>query len=434
MAAYLRATDRGDQAALAEAAPHASGGRSGGPRGPEEVLRRGGRDQPVRARAAHRGPALARPRAAGEPLAAEVKKEGWPAAIKAALIGSCTNSSYEDMQRAAHIATQALKAGLKAKTPFLVTPGLRAHLPDHQARRDHEHLRADRRHRARQRVRALHRPVEALGRRATNEVNTIVSSFNRNFPGRNDGSAATMSFLTSPEIVTALAFAGLAGVRSGQRNHSRGRTAVRSASPRRRARSCPRAASPRARRASRPPPPSGDRVEVQIPPDSERLQLLQPFPRWDGRDFTELPILVKTKGKTTTDHISPAGDLAPLPRPSRQDQRQHVPGRGERVHRRGGQGHQPHHRRERARPSPRSRATSRRAAISWIVIGDENYGEGSSREHAAMSPRYLGAKVVIVQELRAHPRDQPQEAGHPAPDLRGPQGLRPLRAGRTASP
>ena len=140
-------------------------------------------------------------------LAAEVKKEGWPAQIKASLIGSCTNSSYEDMKRAAHVAMQALKAGLKVKTPFLVTPG---------SERIHQTIKRD----------GIMATFEQIGgtvlanacgpcigqwKRSdvgTQESNSIVSSFNRNFPGRNDGSASTLSFLTSPEIVTALAFAG----------------------------------------------------------------------------------------------------------------------------------------------------------------------------------------------------------------------------------
>ena len=141
-------------------------------------------------------------------LAAEVKKEGWPATITNALIGSCTNSSYEDMKRSAHVAMQALKAGLKAKTPFLVTPG---------SERIYQTIKRD----------GIMATFEQIGgtvlanacgpcigqwKRSDvgkDETNTIVSSFNRNFPGRNDGSAATLSFLTSPEIVTALAFGAL---------------------------------------------------------------------------------------------------------------------------------------------------------------------------------------------------------------------------------
>jgi aconitate hydratase len=137
------------------------------------------------------------------------------------------------------------------------------------------------------------------------ETNAIVSSFNRNFPGRNDGSASTLSFLTSPEIVTALAFAGSLEFDPSMAP-SPVPTGARSASPRPRARSCRARGFAKGEEGFEAPAASGD-LQVVIPPDSERLQILQPFPRWDGKDFTELPILVKTKGKTTTDHISPAG-------------------------------------------------------------------------------------------------------------------------------
>jgi aconitate hydratase len=207
MAAYLRATDRADQAALAERS------REHLVADPEVLADpKKHYDEVVEINLSELEPHIVGPHSPDRArpvsrLAAEVKKEGWPPAIKAALIGSCTNSSYEDMQRAAHIATQALKAGLKAKTPFLVTPG---------SERIYQTIKRD----------GIMSTFEQIGGTvlanacgpcigqwkrsdvATNEVNTIVSSFNRNFPGRNDGSAATMSFLTSPEIVTAMAFAG----------------------------------------------------------------------------------------------------------------------------------------------------------------------------------------------------------------------------------
>src|SRR6266581_843735 len=238
-------------------------------------------------------------------LAAEVKKEGWPAPIKAALIGSCTNSSYEDMKRAAHIAMQGLKAGLKARTPFLVTPG---------SERIYQTIKRD----------GIMETFEKMGgtvlanacgpcigqwKRADvsrEETNTIVSSFNRNFPGRNDGSAATLSFLTSPEIVTALAFAGtlefdpVHGTIPGPDGK-----AFRFTPPE--SEELPAKGFAKGEEGYEAPAADGEGVEVKVKPDSQRLQLLQPFPLWDGNDFDALPILVKTKGKTTTDHISPAG-------------------------------------------------------------------------------------------------------------------------------
>ena len=396
MAAYLRATDRADVAALAEqyrdhlvADPEVLAN-------PKKYF-----DEVVEIDLSELEPHIVGPHSPDRArpvskLAAEVRKEGWPAQIKAALIGSCTNSSYEDMKRAAHVATQALKAGLQAKTPFLVTPG---------SERIYQTIKRD----------GIMATFEQIGgtvlanacgpcigqwKRSdvgTNETNTIVSSFNRNFPGRNDGRAATLSFLTSPEIVTALAFAGsiefdpVNGTIPGPDGKPFRFTAPESEE-------LPRQGFAKGEEGYEAPAADGDSVVVAIPPDSERLQLLQPFPRWDGKDVVELPILVKTKGKTTTDHISPAGAWLRY--------RGHLdkisdnmflgavnaftgeagtgvnPVTGE-----GGKGF-----------SRIARDLKARGA-GWVVIGDENYGEGSSREHAAMSPRYLGGRTVIVKSF-----------------------------------
>jgi aconitate hydratase len=329
-------------------------------------------------------------------LAADVRTNGWPATIKAALIGSCTNSSYEDMRRAAHIARQGIKAGLKAKTPFLVTPG---------SERIHQTIKRD----------GIMATFEQMGgtvlanacgpcigqwKRSDvgkDETNTIVSSFNRNFPGRNDGSQATLSFLTSPEIVTALAFAGTLDFDPihGALTTPDGKP-FRFAPPE--GEELPRDGFARGEEGYEAPAADGAGVQVIVRPDSERLQLLQPFPRWDGKDFDRLPILVKTKGKTTTDHISPAGAWLRF--------RGHLDkisdnmflgalnaftgesGKGVNVLTG-----------EAGVPLTRIARDWKAKGVSWIVIGDDNYGEGSSREHAAMSPRYLGAKVVLVRSF-----------------------------------
>ena len=329
-------------------------------------------------------------------LAAEVKTNGWPAPIKAALIGSCTNSSYEDMRRAAHVAMQGIKAGLKARTPFLITPG---------SERIYQTIRRD----------GIMATFEKMGgtvlanacgpcigqwKRSDvgkDEANTIVSSFNRNFPGRNDGSQATLSFLTSPEIVTALAFAGtlefdpVHGTLTGPDGKQ-----FRFTPPE--GEELPREGFARGEEGYEAPAADGGAVQVVVRPDSERLQLLQPFPRWDGKDFDRLPILVKTKGKTTTDHISPAGAWLRF--------RGHLDkisdnmflgalnaftgetGKGTNVLTG-----------ETGVLFTRIARDWKAKGASWIVVGDENYGEGSSREHAAMSPRYLGAKVVLVKSF-----------------------------------
>jgi aconitate hydratase len=329
-------------------------------------------------------------------LAADVRANGWPAGIKAALIGSCTNSSYEDMRRAAHIAMQGLRAGLRAKTPFLVTPG---------SERIYQTIKRD----------GIVATFERMGGTvlanacgpcigqwkrsdvAKDETNTIVSSFNRNFPGRNDGSQATLSFLTSPEIVTALAFAGTLEFDPvhGTLTAPDGR-AFRFTLPE--GEELPHQGFARGEEGYEAPAADGAAVQVLVRPDSERLQLLQPFPRWDGRDFDRLPILVKTKGKTTTDHISPAGSWLRF--------RGHLDkisdnmflgalnaftgetGKGLNVL----SG-------EAGVLLTRIARDWKARGVGWIVVGDENYGEGSSREHAAMSPRYLGAKVVLVKSF-----------------------------------
>jgi aconitate hydratase len=396
MATYLRATDRADVARLAEAAaehlvadPEVADDPA---RFYDEIIEIDldqlepqvvGPHSPDRARAISR-------------LAADVLASGWPGAITNALIGSCTNSSYEDMRRAAHVARQGLTAGLRAKIPFLVTPG---------SERIYQTIKRD----------GLLDTFEEMGgtvlanacgpcigqwKRSDvgrDQANTIVSSFNRNFPGRNDGSAATLSFLTSPEIVTALAFAGtltfdpVHGTLPGPDGRPFRFTAPE-------AEELPRDGFARGEEGFEPPAADGARVVVEIRPDSERLQILEPFPPWSGADFVDLPILVKTKGKTTTDHISPAGPWLRY--------RGHLdrisdnmflgavnaftgePGKGMNVFS-GGCGI------AFARVARDYKARS----VSWIVVGDENYGEGSSREHAAMSPRYLGGKAVIVRSF-----------------------------------
>jgi len=329
-------------------------------------------------------------------LGADAKKHGWPTTITNALIGSCTNSSYEDMRRAAHIASQALKAGVKAKSRFLITPG---------SERVFQTLKRD----------GITATFEQLGGTvlanacgpcigqwkrsdvAANQTNTIVSSFNRNFPGRNDGSASTLSFITSPDIVTALAIAGTLDFDPvhGTLTTADG-TSLRFTAPE--AEELPRDGFARGAEGYEAPAEDGDSVAIELPPNSERLQVLGPFVAWDGGDFIDLPILVKTKGKTTTDHISPAGPWLRF--------RGHLDrisdnmflgavnaftgetGRG--ANPLTGAANQ---------PFAKIARELKGQGVEWMVVGDENYGEGSSREHAAMSPRYLGCVAVIVRSF-----------------------------------
>src|SRR5213595_3785655 len=396
MAAYLRATDRADLAALAEEFREQLVADPQVTEQPKEFY-----DEIIAINLDELEPHIVGPHSPdrGRPvskLGAEVRQQGWPATITNALIGSCTNSSYEDMRRAAHIATQGIKAGLKAKIPFLITPG------------------SDRIYQTIKRDGMVDTFAKIGGTVLANacgpcigqwkrsdvkpgETNTIVSSFNRNFPGRNDGSAATLSFLTSPEIVTALAFAGTLEfdpVR-GTLPDGRGKP-FRFTPPE--AEELPRDGFARGEEGYEPPAADPDSVRVIVRPDSDRLQLLETFKPWDRKDFVDLPILVKAKGKTTTDHISPAGPWLRY--------RGHLDkisdnmflgvvnaftgeaGKG--VHPLGG---------GEPRPFTTIARDLKARGVRWVVIGDENYGEGSSREHAAMSPRYLGCAVVLVKSF-----------------------------------
>ena len=396
MAAYLRATERADVAKLAEAfGEHLVPDPDvvGDPKRFFDELVEINLDELEPHIVGPHSPDRGRP--IGE-LAAEARENRWPTRITNALIGSCTNSSYEDMRRAAHVAAQGIKAGLKAKMPFLITPG------------------SDRIYQTIKRDGMVDTFAKIGGTVLANacgpcigqwkrsdvkpgETNTIVSSFNRNFPGRNDGSAATLSFLTSPEIVTALAFAGTLEfdpVR-GTLPDGRGKP-FRFTPPE--AEELPRDGFAHGEEGYEPPAADPESVRVIVRPDSDRLQLLEPFKPWDGRDFVDLPILVKAKGKTTTDHISPAGPWLRY--------RGHLDKISDNMFLGvvnaftgdAGKGVNPLTGGE-PQPFTTIARDLKARGVRWVVIGDENYGEGSSREHAAMSPRYLGCAVVLVKSF-----------------------------------
>jgi aconitate hydratase len=396
MAAYLRATEREEVAALAEAArAHLTAD--------PEALREPGRyfDEVVEIDLSTLEPHVVGPHSPDRArpisrLAAEVRAEGWPAQIRSALIGSCTNSSYEDMKRAAHIATQAHQAGLRATTPFLVTPG---------SERIYQTIKRDGILEAFERIGGVVLanacgPCIGQWKRSDvgrEEANTIVSSFNRNFPGRNDGSPATLSFLTSPEIVTALAFAGSLEVDpvNGTLPGPDGRP-FRFTPPA--GEELPPRGFATGEAGYEAPAADGDRVMVEVRPDSERLQLLAPFLPWSGQDFVERPILVKTRGKTTTDHISPAGAWLRYRGHLDRISNNMFLGAVNALTGETGKGVNPLSG-EAGQPFAKIARDLKDRGTPWVVIGDENYGEGSSREHAAMSPRYLGCEAVIVRSF-----------------------------------
>jgi aconitate hydratase len=396
MAAYLEATDRREIARLADAHrahlvadPEVEANPSAFYDEIVEIDLDALEPQVVGPHSPDRGRPISR-------LGEEARREGWPLRITNALIGSCTNSSYEDMRRVAHIATQALKAGLRAKSTFLITPG---------SERVFQTIKRDGIVDTLQKIGGTVLanacgPCIGQWKRSdvgANETNTIVSSFNRNFPGRNDGSAATLSFITSPDIVISLALAGtldfdpVHGTLPGPDGKP-----VRLTAPE--AEELPRDGFARGAEGYEAPADDPGSVTIEIPPDSERLQVLGPFVAWDGKDFVELPILVKTRGKTTTDHISPAGPWLRYRGHLDRISDNMFLGALNAFTGETGKGVNPLTGAA-GQPFAKTARELRARGVPWMVVGDENYGEGSSREHAAMSPRHLGCVAVLVRSF-----------------------------------
>ena len=328
-------------------------------------------------------------------MKAAVVENNFPDKLSVALIGSCTNSSYEDIDRAANIARQALSKGLKAKSEFKITPGS-------------EQVRATIERDGQlgiltefggQVLANACGPCIGMWKRMdikTGERNTIVNSFNRNFAKRNDNNPETLSFVASPEITTALAIAGTLSfnpetdyITNAQGEH------VMLDPPF--GLELPKKNFERDKRGFLAPLKNGFKTKIAMPEGNDRLQFMEPFKKWDGNDILEAPLLLKARGKCTTDHISPAGAWLNF--------RGHLdnisknmflgavnaftgnPGEAKNLFT--GEYKQVH---EVARDY-------KDKGIGWIVAGDENYGEGSSREHAAMEPRFLGGKAIITKSF-----------------------------------
>jgi aconitate hydratase len=326
-------------------------------------------------------------------LAAEVRAGGcdFPDAISAALIGSCTNSSYEDMHRAADVASQALRHGVRAAVPFLVTPGserVRATLErDGQA----EPLRAI----GGAVMANACGPCIGQWRRApaTDGVpNTIVTSFNRNFPRRNDGQATTMNLLASPEIVTAFAIAGRLSFNPLTDTLTGEDGIPFRLEPPARAPEVPSSGFEPGRARYEAPPEDGHDIELPLRAGSDRLQAMSPWPAWDGRDLLDMPVLVKARGKTTTDQISPAGPWLSLRGHLERFSDNLLAGASNAFTGVAGKGRDGRTLAEIARDH-------RARGVRWVIVGDANYGEGSSREHAALSPRLLNGAAVIARSF-----------------------------------
>jgi len=338
-------------------------------------------------------PDLARPISR---LAAEVKAEGYPDVLSASLVGSCTNSSYEDITRAADVAEQAFAQGLRMTSPLLVSPGseqIRATIA-----RDGQ-LSSLERIGGKVLANACGPCIGQWKRDlAPGEANAILTSFNRNFPKRNDGSTGTMAFIASPEMVVALGIAG-------SLSFDPMRDTIRAADgkqvrlePPRKAADLPPKGFAGGHSGYLAPSEHSETVKVVIARDSERLQGLTPFPAWDGHDLMDLPLLLKANGKCTTDHISPAGPwLRYRGHLDRISDNMFLGAlnafTGETGHGRDlVTGHA-------GEPFSKIARNYKSNGLRWIVVGDENYGEGSSREHAAMSPRHLGGAAVIVRSF-----------------------------------
>jgi aconitate hydratase len=340
-------------------------------------------------------PDLARP---VSQMAQAVRDEDYPDAISVALIGSCTNSSYEDIARVVDVARQARDHGMqRASVPFMVSPGseqIRATIERDGQMADLQSFGA---------TVLANACGPCIGQWQRDEIqagqrNSIVTSFNRNFPRRNDGNSETLAFIASPEIVAAYALAGrlsfnpLTDTIDTPSGDSFKLDAPQPAPD------LPADGFVRDVEGYLAPPDDGSATDVSIDPASDRLQKLEPFSPWSGADYTELPLLIKVRGKCTTDHISPAGPWLRF--------RGHLDNISNNMFTgatnafsgnagvtrdilEGGD----------ERPVPEIARAYKGRDLRWIVVGDENYGEGSSREHAAMSPRLLGAAVVITRSF-----------------------------------
>ena len=329
-------------------------------------------------------------------LSEDVRSKNYIDSISVALIGSCTNSSYEDMSRVASLAEQAKSKGVKSKIPLLITPGseqIRGTIERDGQMDSLKEIGAT------VLANACGPCIGQWSRPELNddEKNTIVTSFNRNFPGRNDGHRNTLNFIGSPEMIVALALGGRLSFNPLIDELTAADGSKFKLNPPESAPEIPKDGFVRPDGIFIAPPKNSENLEVIIDPNSKRLQRLEPFEKWDGKDFEEIPILVKAKGKCTTDHISPAGAWLSL--------RGHLDnlsdnmllgavnafndevGKGKNI----------------LNNHMESFSTIARQykekSMRWVIIGDSNYGEGSSREHAAMSPRFLGCAAVITKSL-----------------------------------
>jgi aconitate hydratase len=345
-----------------------------------------------------------------------IQEKGWKDEIKASLIGSCTNSSYEDMSKSVHIAQQAFDKGLSSKTPFLVTPGseqIRATMERDGYTQKLTQAGAQVLANACGPCIGQWKRTDLPEEEKSVEENAILTSFNRNFRGRNDGHAKTMNFLASPELVTAMAFSGKLSFNPQTDTLLDAQGKPFQFEPPQ-GQDLPLKGFDQGRPDFRPSPPQPEpSLPITIDPSSSRLQVLEPFQPWDGQEFKDLRVLVKVQGKCTTDHISAAGpwlkykghlenianntligalnafnqkiNLVKNERTGKEDSIPEV-GKDYKAH-----------------------------SIPWAVIADHNYGEGSAREHAALQPRFLGCKMIVSKSFaRIHETNLKKQGVLPA--------------------
>mmetsp|Transcript_5359 Transcript_5359/g.9401 ORF Transcript_5359/g.9401 Transcript_5359/m.9401 type:complete len:794 (-) Transcript_5359:709-3090(-) len=324
-----------------------------------------------------------------------VKEKQWPEELKVGLIGSCTNSSYEDMTRSASLVRQALDKGVRFKSVYNCTPG------SEQVRATIERDGVIGTFQEAGGIVLANACGPCIGQWNRSDVpkgtpNSIVTSFNRNFTSRNDGNPKTHAFVTSPELVTAFALAGTISFNpltdplydkdgnpfmlvppSGDELPSKGFDPGMD--------------------TYQPPAEGGADLSVDVSPSSQRLQLLEPFAPWDGKDYEDCPILIKALGKCTTDHISMAGPWLKYRGHLENISNNMLIGA---INIENGEANKVTNQITGEVGSVPDTARAYKAAgIKWVVVGDENYGEGSSREHAALEPRYLGGCAVIVRSF-----------------------------------
>jgi len=395
MADYLRATERADVASLAEGVAEFLAPDKEVVAAPEKYY-----DRIVEINLSELEPHVNGPFTPDlawpiSKFAEAVKKNNYPEELKVALIGSCTNSSYEDIERSASVAKQALEKGLKAKSEFTITPGS-------------EQIRA-----TIERDGQLKTLTDIGGLVLANacgpcigqwkrhdvkmgEKNSIITSYNRNFTGRNDANPATHAFVASPEIVTAFALAGKLTFNPLTDSVVNDKGEMVKLDPPH-GDELPKKGYTSGERGFVAPVKDGAAVQVKVDPMSDRLQILDPFTPWEKKDLESLRVLVKVKGKCTTDHISPAGKWLKY--------RGHLDnisnnmfigainafsgeaGKGKNIL--SGE----------VKDFSAVARDYKAKGIGWVTIGDENYGEGSSREHAAMEPRFLGGRAIIVKSF-----------------------------------